>query len=310
MSSACWCAPQRVMAVADDVPIAVQEIAVRIAGGVAVALADRPVVQFQVQQGVGQRERGLVRRRVLREGGQEVVQPLPGVADQVDAGDLFLPQLGVRGRLRRFGVHALGQRVGRGGQVRLRRILAQQAAHHIHAAEELLLRFQEAGHAALPQETGLDRGSEHQVAPFVLADLVVRVGDFQQLRKRNLQLREFFDDDLEVLDHQAGRALLQVDVQQHAHGFLVELRLQVPVVEQVVQMLGRGGQVAFLKMPAAQFIQLAAASSGRRRRWRPRRPARPAAAVRTPRSGPAGTRRGPRSARRGTGRRRSRGLRT
>jgi len=46
--------PAGVMAVTDDVPVAVQVIAARIADRVAIALGDGPVVQFQVQEGIGQ----------------------------------------------------------------------------------------------------------------------------------------------------------------------------------------------------------------------------------------------------------------
>ena len=56
---------------------------------------------------------------------------------------------------------------------RFRRILAQEVAHHAHAAGELALSLEESGHAALATEAAFDRCSEDEVAAFVLAHLMI-----------------------------------------------------------------------------------------------------------------------------------------
>ena len=148
----------------------------------------------------------------------------PRPADQVDAVDLLLAQLGVGGRLGRLGVDLLRQGVGGRGHVALGRILAQQPAHHVDAAGELALRFEEAGHAALAQEAALDRRAEDQVAPLVLAHLVIGRADLDDLGEGDLLGRPLLLDDLEVADHLGRRAKLQVDVQEHLHRLLVDVR--------------------------------------------------------------------------------------
>ena len=62
------------VAVADDVPVAVQQFALRIALGVAVARGGGLLVGLQVQQGVGRGEGGLIGGRIVGIGRQEALE--------------------------------------------------------------------------------------------------------------------------------------------------------------------------------------------------------------------------------------------
>ena len=215
------------LAVADDVPVAVQQVALLVAIGVAVARRRGLVVALHLQQGVGRGKGRLVGRRVVRMGRQEALQHAPGPPHQVDPVDLLLAELGVFTRRGGLGVDPLGQGVAGRGHVGLRRILLQEPPHHVHAPQKLALAVQEARHPALAEEAALDRRPEDQVAPLVLAQVVVRRGDLHDLGKRDLLGGPLLLDDLEVADDLGGRAELQVDVQEHLHRVLVDLAAEV-----------------------------------------------------------------------------------
>ena len=147
-----------------------------------------------------------------------------------------LPQFRIAGRLGGLGRNLLGQGVGGRRHVALRRVVPQQPAHRLDAPQQLALRLQEAGHFALAGETALDRGAEDEVAPLVLADLVVGRRDLHDLGEGDLLVGPLLLDDLEVMHDLSRRPDLQVDVQEHLDGFLVDLRPHVPFLDQFGQM--------------------------------------------------------------------------
>ena len=126
-------------AVADNVPEAVQQVALGIAPGIADARGRGLPIVLHLQQGVGRRKRGLVGGRVLGELGEHCLEHAPGPPNEVDAVDPLRPELGVAGSLGRLGVDPLAQVDLCGNQVRLGRIFAQQLLHDLDAAEELAL---------------------------------------------------------------------------------------------------------------------------------------------------------------------------
>ena len=219
------------------------------------AARDHRFVLLQFQHRIGQRERRLIGRRIFGIGGQEVIEHHQRLLNQIDAGDFLLAQLGIGGRLRGFGVDALGQRERGRGDVRFRRILGQQAIHHLDAAQEFPLRFQETGHAVFAQEAAFHRGAEHQIAPFVLADFVIRRPHFHDLLERHFQIGPFLLDDFEVPHHLRRRPGFQADIQQHAGRFFVRVGVHVPFRQQFVEMLAGGFEFLLGEFALAQLVQ-------------------------------------------------------
>ena len=123
-----------------------------------------------------------------------------------------MPQLGVAGRLRGLGRHLLGEAIRRGGDVAFRRIVPQEIAHGLHAPQQFALRIEEAGHFALAAEIALHRGAEDEIAPLVLAHLVIGGADLHDLGEWHLLVGPPLLDDLEVVDDLRRRPDFQVDV--------------------------------------------------------------------------------------------------
>ena len=79
------------MAIADDVPVGVEQFALRISLGVQIARGGGVLVRLQIQQHAGVGQRGLVGGRIVGIGRQEALEHRPGAAEQLDAVELLGP---------------------------------------------------------------------------------------------------------------------------------------------------------------------------------------------------------------------------
>ncbi len=195
----------------------------------------------------------MIGRRIFGIRREEVIEHHQRLLHQIDARDFLLAQLRIVGRLRRFGIHALGQRERGRGDVRLRRIFGQEPVHHVDAAQELPLRFQKPGHAVFAQEAAFHRGAEHQIAPFVLADFVIGRPDLHDLFERHFQIGPLLLDDFEVPHHLRRRPGFQAEIEQHAGRFFVRVGVHVPFRQQFVEMLAGGLEFLLGEVPLAQL---------------------------------------------------------
>ena len=150
----------------------------------------------------------------------------------------------------------LGQGIGGLGRVALGRVFPQQTAEDLHATGELPLALQESGHARVAEEAALDRRPQNQVAPLVLAQLMVGRRDLHDLVERHFQVGPLLLDDLDVVDDFGRRPQRQMNVQEHEHRFPIDERGKVPVRRQLGQSLARRTQLAAGEIALAQREQL------------------------------------------------------
>ena len=115
--------------------------------------------------------------------------------------------------------------------------------------------FQEAGHGRLADETALGRGAKDQIAPLVFAHLVISGRHFHDLLEREFQLRPFLLDDLEVVDDLGRRAGLEMDVEQHPGGFFINIRVHIPLGDQLAEIRSGLFEIVLLELPLAQLIE-------------------------------------------------------
>ncbi len=221
-----------------------------------VARGDHVLVRLQLQQSVGLGKRGLVGGRVVGKVGQEVLDHRQSLRDEIDAVDLLLPQLGIVGRLRGLGINPLRESERRGRDIRLRRILREQPIHEGHAADEFALPLEEAGHGRLAEKAAFGRRAKDEIAPLVFTHLVIGGRHLDDLLERELQLGPFLLDDLEVAHDLGRRAGLEMDVQQHAGGFLVGLGVHVPFAEQLAEIRAGLFEIFLVELSLAEFEQL------------------------------------------------------